>query len=235
MIRSRTFCESRTILLALALLLVSGAASRLSADAIAMSDCLPPADPNDAYVGQFHHYAAGGHTYDLTNPIHAAFTMCSSPPLTGTVLDTFDSTVSGNLFVDGTFLTNFTGDAHTMVNVTFHGSSGPTRVFDTEMIQLDISGPSGPSGPLIRESPTLHSLGQTTITDLGSGQFRIDSFFDVFTELSLDGGNNWIPSSGPDQGGTVMTLETMPEPASLFLLGTGLIAGAYRWRKHQNA
>jgi hypothetical protein len=58
-----------------------------------------------------------------------------------------------------------------------------------------LSGGSLPPGMMIRESPTLASTGQTTITDLGGGQFRIDSFFDVFTELSLDGGQSWSPSN----------------------------------------
>src|SRR5262249_59807670 len=43
--------------------------------------------------------------------------------------------------------------------------------------------------------PTLQSLGQTRIDTLGSG-FRVTSFFDVFTELSTDGGANWTPSTG---------------------------------------
>ena len=41
---------------------------------------------------------------------------------------------------------------------------------------------------MVRESPTLASLGQTTITDIGGGSFKIDSFFDIFTKLSLDNG-----------------------------------------------
>ena len=60
------------------------------------------------------------------------------------------------------------------------------------MLQLDLT--LG-GGTLIRESPTRQSLGQTQITDLGGGQFRIDSFFDVFTELSVDGGQTWLPST----------------------------------------
>jgi len=50
------------------------------------------------------------------------------------------------------------------------------------MLQLSLQS----AGPIqVRESPTLQSTGQTTITDQGSGLVRIDSFFDVFTELSL--------------------------------------------------
>ena len=58
--------------------------------------------------------------------------------------------------------------------------------FDTEMLQVDLSGGSLPGGVMIRESPTLASLGSTKLTDQGGGNFRIDSFFDVFTELPPD-------------------------------------------------
>ena len=68
--------------------------------------------------------------------------------------------------------------------------------FDTEMLQLDLSGGSLPPGVMIRESPTLPSVGQTKLTDKGGGNFQIDSFFDIFTELSLDGGATWTPSNG---------------------------------------
>src|SRR6185369_7648226 len=29
------------------------------------------------------------------------------------------------------------------------------------------------------------------------GRYRIESFFDVFTELSIDGGQSWMPGDGP--------------------------------------
>jgi MYXO-CTERM domain-containing protein len=85
---------------------------------------------------------------------------------------------------------------------------------------------------MVRESPTLPSLGQTTITPLGGGLYRIDSFFDVFTELSIDGGQNWIPSQGP----THVDLTNTPLPATwaLFLSGVGLLAFLRR-RKRQVA
>jgi len=52
-------------------------------------------------------------------------------------------------------------------------------------------------GPLAsRESPTLASTGETRITP-SPGGFMISSFFDVFTELSLDGGKTWSPASQP--------------------------------------
>jgi hypothetical protein len=70
------------------------------------------------------------------------------------------------------------------------------------------------------------STGLTDITDLGGGLYHIDSFFDVFTELSIDGGSSWIPSDYS----TRMTLVT-PEPTTLALLGLGVVALLLRKRQ----
>lgn len=84
---------------------------------------------------------------------------------------------------------------------------GEPRVFDTEMISFDLSGVyNGVSPFLIRESPTLASMGQATIADVGTGQYRIDSFFDVFTEMSVDGGQTWFPMVAVPEPGTMLTL-----------------------------
>jgi hypothetical protein len=95
-----------------------------------------------------------------------------------------------------------------------------TGTFNTEMLSMDLSMMAGQVQ--VRESPTLPSLGQTTITDLGSGSgpYHIDSFFDVFTELSLDGGQTWMPNEG---GPTHVSVYPVPEPASIVLMGLALI------------
>src|SRR5260370_35996004 len=49
---------------------------------------------------------------------------------------------------------------------------------------------------MIGEIPPLASLGQTSSQPLPAGGFMIASFFDVFTELSTDGGQTWSPSTG---------------------------------------
>lgn len=47
---------------------------------------------------------------------------------------------------------------------------------------------------MIRESPAKASLGRTSVrTNTLSGGYMISSFFDVFTEVSLDGGQTWSP------------------------------------------
>ncbi|MDZ4820810.1 MAG: PEP-CTERM sorting domain-containing protein [Planctomycetota bacterium] len=115
-------------------------------------------------------------------------------------------------------------------------NSGPTpagdgTVFDTEMLSLDLSGGTMPPGLMIRESPTLPSTGKTTIRESPSlpGMYQIDSFFDVFTELSFDGGQTWTPGDQP------MHLTGVPEPSSIVLAMVGFAAlgwCGFRRRNH---
>jgi hypothetical protein len=106
------------------------------------------------------------------------------------------------------------------------GPGDTTGTFDTEMLQMNLIG----GGVMIRESPSRPSLGKTSITDIGppggggppDDGYHIDSFFDVFTELSLDGGQTWIPKSGPRA--TRVHLGGVPEPTSFVLLALGVFS-----------
>lgn len=67
----------------------------------------------------------------------------------------------------------------------------PTGTYDTEMLSLSLSGSGGPFGTVkIRESPTLMSMGRYQVIDPETP--LIDSFFDIFTEISFDGGQTWM-------------------------------------------
>jgi hypothetical protein len=178
------------LVLAIACAVVLPAAQAVAQN-IFTGDCIPP--PAGSYVGAFHaKYSDGTNVYDLSNPIHAMFSSCGPPPSSGGCSNhSFGSGVSATLSVNAGAPMSVGGPANCTVRVCSTFNVGPTRFFDTEMLQLDISG-----GPLlIRESPTRPSLGKTSITDLGGGLYQIDSFFDVFTELSLNGGATWLPST----------------------------------------
>ena len=114
----------------------------------------------------------------------------------------------------GAMVTPVAMQGQVQVDVLGRFSSVELGTFDTEMVALNLVG----GGAMVRESPTRASTGRTTITDIGGGEYRIDSFFDIFTELSLDGGQNWIPS----RDSTHVDLVGLPEPATLALIGFGL-------------
>ena len=69
------------------------------------------------------------------------------------------------------------------------------RLFDAELLSLDIFGGGLPPVMRVRESPTLQSLGVTRIRPEPDGSFTICSFFDVFTELSMNNGISWSPAT----------------------------------------
>lgn len=119
-------------------------------------------------------------------------------------------------------LTTFTGIGTGRVVGTAPPSSGPVRTFDTEMLSMDLSIAIDPNQNWhLRESPTWPTRGQATLTDLGDGQWRIDSFFDVFTELSIDGGASWHAG------------QAIPEPASMSLAALSLAAINARRRRRE--
>lgn len=98
-----------------------------------------------------------------------------------------------------------------------------TGTFQTEMLALSLSGTYLGAPFMIRESPTKQSTGITSVVPLPGGMFQIDSFFDVFTELSLDGGATWMPDTDSVLTGQRVTLEGVPEPTGMSLLAAGLL------------
>jgi hypothetical protein len=153
----------------------------------------------------------------------------SHTPVNGGDLEHFGSSVSGMVSVNGGGAIPAQGSGPVSVLVSGY-TPGDTGTFQTEMLSLDLN---FGSGIMIRESPTLQSTGQTSITPIGGGMYHIDSFFDVFTELSLDGGNTWMPDI---QGPAHVNLTSLPEPSTIALLGLGLCGLACRsWRMGRRA
>ena len=218
---------------ALALGILSMAAT--SQALITSSANLPP---DGVYLDAGIHQMYGGAalTFLLSLPMHAPIAaQASTHPGGGPVgtvgtpadeIEDFPSVLSAmaEIIQSGNSSGQFPITANGPTQTIVLGKIGnPTGTFATEMLSMSLSGVT-PFGPfMIRESPSRPSLGQTTITDIGGGLYQIDSFFDVFTELSIDGGASWMPSHdefGAPQAGHVVLV---PEPTSMSLLAAGLV------------
>ena len=125
---------------------------------------------------------------NLQNPI-------TPPPLNASSTYSFaNSFVTLELSLDGLSWSTAAATGGVQTKITHTSDSGSVANFDTEMLALNLNG-NGPFGPfMIRESPSKQSLGKHTLHTTPQG-LLVSSFFDVFLDLSTDGGVNWIPAS----------------------------------------
>jgi hypothetical protein len=139
----------------------------------------------------------GAGTLYARNFIHSGFpNPITPPPLNASATYSASNTlVTCELSVDGANWSTAAANGPLTTKITNTSAAGDTTTgFDTEMLQLNLTG-NGLFGPfMLRESPTLQSLGRHTIRPDPRG-YRISSFFDVFLELSTDGGVNWIAAN----------------------------------------
>jgi len=98
-----------------------------------------------------------------------------------------------------------------------YGKAGlTTGTWSAEILSVDCTGTFMTYTAMLRENASAASTGSITVTDIGGGLYHIDSFFDIYTELSVDGGQSWLPDiEAPHH------MVLMPEPASLSLLALG--------------
>ena len=206
------------LLVACVLGFTAGWPASARADFITNDPSLPPRGGH--YVSQFHsEYPTPAGLLRLNDIIHKGFSNITRTPTGPDEVERFDSLLiaTGSIVGGPSIPLRLRGP----VSVLTKGKVGNvTGTFDTEMLSMDLTGAS-PFGPVeIRESPTLGSLGQVEITDIGGGFFRFSSFFDVFTELTLDGGQTFIPQN-PQAGPTRVNL--VPEPSAVALVGIGIL------------
>jgi hypothetical protein len=174
-----------------------------------VGDCLLPR-VGCGYFGQGPiSYAVIPTPVQVRNVNFSSFTQCMAPLAPGITASSFF-----DVFVEFEISTN-NGVSWLPAQVTGHGTEHAVGhadlvTFDTEMLQMDLAGGSIPLGIMIRESPTKASTGTSVLTDQGGGNFNLNSFFDVFTELSVDGGVSWTPSGSSTR--ITVTTES-PTPA----------------------
>jgi hypothetical protein len=207
---------SRWALLSLPFILSGG----VSAQVITTDPSLPPV--NGAYVATGPAaavYSGPGLTITLQNVIDTSFSNIQHVTSGANELETFNSSATGDISFNGGPLVPVTlsGPVETE---TFGKIGVTTGTFNTQMLSLDLTGSfAGHSAELMLD-PANATTGQTTVSDVGGGNFQITSFFDVFTELSLDGGPFIPQNNGP----SLLTLQNMPEPSGVALLACGGLA-----------
>lgn len=101
--------------------------------------------------------------------------------------------------------------------------------FLMELVGLQLAGtfvgPGGPVNVSLRESSLLASMGEESfIPTANPNEWAVDSFFDVFAEISLEGGG-YIPSGSP------IYLGYVPEPGTLGMAIAMVLAAAGRRRR----
>ncbi len=162
------------------------------------SDTTPPPGGEYRTPDLATYHAAYPNGTIVNNPIHYAFSGGGPPPPSGSnVVHTFSSVVDFTVFPNGLPNGNRQrAPAQVVVRMQHVADNNGIRVFQTEMLQLDIAGGTLPANVRMRESPTLASTGMTTIQPTATG-FEVQSFFDIFTEMSTDGGATWMASITP--------------------------------------
>lgn len=182
----------------------SGLASLVNRPVDSLSGQTNYLDEVDSFFG-----VNGGSTVYLRNVNFGSFSGSIQPPLAGTQTFSQASTAMKCEFsMDGVNYYPVTASGGISINISNTLSGGS---YDTEITGMNLNGTIN-GGPFtgvafgLRESPTKQSLGKHTIMTDPRG-WRISSFFDIFTEVSVDTGS-YAPASKP-----LRVQATMPAPA----------------------
>lgn len=117
----------------------------------------------------------------------------------------------------GTLSTTGTAD------FTFFGRTGTEELgtFNAQIDSFNFGGTFNTNTFDVMQNPVMASTGMTTISQLPSGLYDVSSYFDIYGELSINGGS---PVPGPERTATLGT----PEPSSWALLVT--VCGLFAWK-----
>jgi hypothetical protein len=228
-------------------LLVLSALVGLVALPIARADILPPAPGGGysllppttgydlplhlgGYVSPADTSISYGGAVRLDSVFHYGFSSSYAPPAPGvTDTHTFGSLLelsgAGNIGGGMWFPFTLSGVPNT-TSVRITGTMGLPGDYSTEMVGLNLTAYTPFGTVMIRESPTLASTGHTTLTPVLGG-YQIDSFFDIYTELSLDDGMTWMPADSVER----VDYTCIPEPPSTALLAIGMTGLLLMYRR----
>ncbi len=136
-----------------------------------------------------------GSALAVKNIAHYGFSGSFPLPILGkSSIYAFTGKVGFDFSLDGGVNWNYVNSASSnMVEVEHMDDDGAGSFYNTEAQQMDISGGGLPTGVMLRESPTKPSTGRYNVRTFGLGD-RISSFFDVFLQVSTDGGASWQPA-----------------------------------------
>jgi len=207
-------------------------ANAVNGQMVSPTNCFPPLV--GAFAGTaYGQYTDGSNLYVIQNVQVKDFTGCDPLPtqVGGQTVFTMGTTLHGTFILNGA-PQSFDAPAQMTVRYVKTGGGAPdVGDYFAEMLQLTVEGGTLPAGAIIRESPTLQSTGHVTVS-LVSGSYHMDSFFDIFTELSVNGAVTWMPSSAPPSHVNLVpastTIPTMGEwgliiLASLMVVTAGTI------------
>jgi hypothetical protein len=186
--------------LVVAALASAGPARGQEASVVVAGDALPAAGA--AWHGEGPHLFQEG-SVALTCSSHGGFAAAVEPPRRpgATAVSEYAATFTGVVTlappaVAAPATHALSVPARMVERITLAARRGGTRVFDAELTALDLQGSGMPAGMRVRESPTQSSAGRYMITSVRHG-FRVESFYDVWLDVSLDDGRTWHPAQAP--------------------------------------
>ncbi len=207
-----------TLVLALGLTFAGG--NRVYAYGIVVPDPgLPPSDPAAAYVGQNSVvYSQYGVTLNVPFFI-GNFTNIQVATQGANEIANFDASFSGVATAGGV---NFPFLLSGPVSMETFGNAGlTTGTFNEQLLSVDFTGTVAGNSVAFILDPSQASTGAVTVSQIGVNppSYNITSFFDIFTELSINQGPFDSASASAH-----ITLESVPEPSTWILsITAGLI------------